>query len=80
MIQRLFLDGVDLERGGRGVTEAVELAALVDANEAEAALPLDRCGSGAGIGSSGRGRPDIVSHQRASWSFGLLSAEYSSAA
>ena len=38
MIQRLFLDGVDLQRGGRAVAEAVKLAALVDANEAEAGL------------------------------------------
>ena len=38
MIQRLFLDGIDLQRGGRGVAQAVEVPALIDADEAEAAL------------------------------------------
>ena len=38
MVQRLLFDGIDLQRGGGTVAEAVELAALVDANEAEAGL------------------------------------------
>ena len=40
MVERLLLDGIDLQRGGRGVAQAIELPALVDANEAEAALPF----------------------------------------
>ena len=40
MVQRFFLDGIDLQRGGMRVPEAVELAALVRANEAEPGLPF----------------------------------------
>ena len=40
MIQRLLFDGINLQRGGGGVAKTVELAALVDANKAEAALAL----------------------------------------
>ena len=40
MIQRFFLDGIDLQRGGMSVTEAVKLAALVRANETEPGLPF----------------------------------------
>ena len=38
MIERFFLDGIDLKGRGRAVTQAVEFAALIDANEAEARL------------------------------------------
>src|SRR5258708_37196438 len=38
MIQRLFLDGIDLQRRRRAVTQVVELAVLINANEAEASL------------------------------------------
>jgi hypothetical protein len=38
VIQRLFLDGIDLQRGGRAITQAVKLAAFIDANKAEACL------------------------------------------
>src|SRR5579863_490452 len=38
MIQRLFLDGIDLNSSGRGVAEAIKFAAAIDANEAEAGL------------------------------------------
>src|SRR6202162_6090423 len=40
MVERLFLDGVNLQGGGRSVAQAVELAALVDADEAESRLAL----------------------------------------
>src|ERR1700732_3094527 len=40
MVERLFLDGVDLQRGRTGVAEAVELAAPSRANEAESGLPV----------------------------------------
>lgn len=40
MIERLFFDGIDLDGSGRGVTEAVEFAAAIDADEAEAGLPF----------------------------------------
>ena len=38
MAEGLFFDGIDLESGRRGVAEAEEFAALVDADEAEAGL------------------------------------------
>src|SRR5215472_16027492 len=38
MIQGLFLDGINLQRGWRAVAQAVELAALIDSNEAESGL------------------------------------------
>src|SRR6266436_9917787 len=38
MIERLFFDGVDLQRGRRAISQAVELAAFIDANKTEAAL------------------------------------------
>src|SRR5713101_3605748 len=38
MIQRFFLDGIDLQRRRRAVTQVVELAVLINANEAEASL------------------------------------------
>ena len=40
MIQRLFLDGINLHRRRMRVPEAVKFAALVRANEAEPGLPL----------------------------------------
>ena len=40
MIQRFFLDGIDLQRGGMRVAKAVKLAALIGADEAEARLPF----------------------------------------
>ncbi len=40
MIKRLFLDGIDLNGGGRSVTETVELAAFVHAYETESRLPI----------------------------------------
>ena len=40
MIERLFFDRVDLNRGGRCVAETVKLAALIDADEAEAGLTV----------------------------------------
>jgi len=38
MIQRFFLDGIDLQRGRRAVAQAVQLAALIDPNETESGL------------------------------------------
>src|SRR6266481_551934 len=38
MIQRLLFDGVNLQRGRRAVSEAIEFPALIDANEAESCL------------------------------------------
>jgi len=38
MAERLFLDGVHLERGGGGVTEAEEFAVFIDADETETGL------------------------------------------
>ena len=38
MIERFFLDGIDLQRGRRSVSQAVELSALIHADEAEAGL------------------------------------------
>ncbi len=38
MIQRFFFDRVNLQRGGRTISQAVELAAFIDANEAEPGL------------------------------------------
>src|ERR1700675_1281088 len=40
MIQRLLLDGIDLHRRRMRVPQAVQLAALVHADEAEACLPF----------------------------------------
>src|SRR5437879_3860455 len=40
MIERLLFHRVDLQRGEGGVAQAVEFSALVDADEAEAALPI----------------------------------------
>src|SRR5712692_10511949 len=39
VIQRLLFDGIDLQRGGRAVAQAVELSAFIDANETESRLP-----------------------------------------
>jgi len=33
-----FFDGINLQRGGRSVTKAIEFAATIDANEAKARL------------------------------------------
>ena len=38
MIERLFLDGINLESGGSAVAEIVEFSLLIDPNEAEAGL------------------------------------------
>src|SRR5581483_6697108 len=38
MAQRLFLDGIDLQRGGRAVAQAVEFSVAIHADEAEAGL------------------------------------------
>src|ERR1700730_8136474 len=38
MIQRLLLDGIDLECGRRAITQAVKLAAFIDADETESRL------------------------------------------
>ena len=38
MVERLFLDGIDLQRRGRGVSETVELSSLIDTNETETGL------------------------------------------
>jgi len=38
MIERLFFDGINLERSGRAVAKAVEFAVSIDSNEAEARL------------------------------------------
>src|SRR5258708_29427497 len=38
MIQRFFLDRIDLQRRRRAVTQVVELAVLIDPNEAKASL------------------------------------------
>ena len=40
MVQRFFLDGINLHRGRMRVAQAVEFAALVRANEAEPRLPF----------------------------------------
>jgi hypothetical protein len=40
MVQRLFLDGIDLQSRGMRVTQAVEFSALVHANEAKSGLPF----------------------------------------
>lgn len=40
MVERLFLNGVDLDRRRGSVTQAVKLAAFVHADEAEASLPV----------------------------------------
>src|SRR3989441_12915075 len=40
MIERFLFHRIDLQRGGGGVAQAVEFSALVDADEAEAALPI----------------------------------------
>src|SRR6185437_77299 len=40
MIEWFFLDGIDLDGGGGGIAQAVEFAAAIDANEAEAGLVL----------------------------------------
>jgi hypothetical protein len=40
MVQRLFLDGINLDGGGRGIPEAVQPAVFIDANVAEAGLAL----------------------------------------
>ncbi len=39
MVQRLLLDGIDLQRSGRAIPQAVELAALIDADETKPSLP-----------------------------------------
>jgi hypothetical protein len=38
MVQRFFLDGINLQSGGRTVPETIEFAVLVDADEAESSL------------------------------------------
>src|SRR5258708_31340114 len=38
MIQRFFLNGIDLQSRRRAVTQVVKLAVLIDPNEAEASL------------------------------------------
>jgi len=38
MIERFFLDGIDLQRRRRGIAQAVEFSALIDTNEAETGL------------------------------------------
>src|SRR5246127_266107 len=38
MIQGLFLDGVNLQSGGRSIAEVVELPVLIDADETESRL------------------------------------------
>src|SRR5260370_22313293 len=67
MVQRLLLDGINLNGGGRGVAEAVEFSALIDTDEAEARLAFSNVAVPraeiamhlpAGVGS----------HQRPSWS------------
>jgi hypothetical protein len=40
MVERLLFDGIDLQGRGRAVAEAIELAALINANKTETALPL----------------------------------------
>jgi hypothetical protein len=39
MIQRLFLDGINLQRSGSAVSQAIKLSLLVGANKAETRLP-----------------------------------------
>src|SRR5258706_16382677 len=38
MIQRLFLDGIDLQRSGRAIAQAVKLPAFIDADETKPGL------------------------------------------
>src|SRR5260370_36506607 len=38
MIQRLFLDGINLQGGRRAVSQAIEFSVLIDADEAESRL------------------------------------------
>ena len=40
MVEGLFFDGIDLERGGRGVAEREEFAVLIDTDEAETGLAV----------------------------------------
>ena len=40
MVQRFFLDRIDLQRGGMSVSEAVKLAALIRADKTEPRLPF----------------------------------------
>lgn len=40
MVERFFLDGINLNRGGRCVTPTIKLSALINADEAEARLPV----------------------------------------
>src|SRR5487761_239195 len=40
MVQRLFLDGINLNCSGRSIAEAVKFSALIDADEAEASLSV----------------------------------------
>src|SRR5712691_158828 len=72
MVQRLFLDGIDLQRGRRSVAEAVEFSSLVHADEAETGLPFpDVAVARAKVAvhtSFGRGLPPASLVQR----FGLL--------
>src|ERR1700741_3144913 len=39
MVQRFFLDGVDLKRSRRAVSQAVKFATFIDADKTEASLP-----------------------------------------
>ena len=56
MIQRFLLDGIDLQRRGRPVTEAIKLSALIHANKAKARLSRNEYGNAAGRGNSARAR------------------------
>src|SRR5207245_4150805 len=38
VIERLFLDGINLQRGGRAMSQVIEFSALIDADEAESRL------------------------------------------
>jgi hypothetical protein len=40
MIERLFLNRINLDRGGRCIAKAVEFSAFVYANETESRLPI----------------------------------------
>jgi hypothetical protein len=40
MIQRFFFNWIDLQRGGRCVSQAIKFSAFIDADKAETALPF----------------------------------------
>src|SRR5579885_2995466 len=78
MAQRLFLDGIDLQRGGRAVAQAVEFSVAIHADEAEAGLSgMDVAVARAKVAVNFP--PGSDSHHRASWSVSAFWRTFSSA-